>query len=109
MKNLPQIIWYSFWTGMLIFIISCAQDDSRENARNRQNEKESGPATVETTVEKPPRIRTVTDCGFCSYRIINVDGHEYLSYDQGGIIHLESCPCKTRHEPDTTGTTTSNQ
>ena len=30
------------------------------------------------------------------YEIIEVDGHLYLSMYQGGIIHLESCPCKTK-------------
>jgi hypothetical protein len=74
---------------LLLFFACCNVDDSRENARNRQDKKEPAPATV----EKQPRIKMVTDCGLCSYRIINVDGHEYLTYDQGGIIHLESCPC----------------
>lgn len=31
-----------------------------------------------------------------TYEIIEVDGHLYLSMYQGGIIHLESCPCKTK-------------
>jgi hypothetical protein len=28
--------------------------------------------------------------------IIEVDNHLYVSTVQGGIIHMESCPCKTR-------------
>jgi hypothetical protein len=91
MKNLPQIIWYGFWIGNLILILACGHEPSREDARNKQYNKKPEPLAV---VEKPSRITTVTDCGLCSYRIINVDGHEYLTYDQGGIIHLESCPCK---------------
>ncbi len=29
-----------------------------------------------------------------SYQIIEVDGHQYISRYSGGIVHLESCPCK---------------
>lgn len=28
------------------------------------------------------------------FRVINFEGHRYLSRHQGGIIHLESCTCK---------------
>lgn len=31
--------------------------------------------------------------------IIEIEGHKYVIYDcynQGGIIHAESCPCKTQ-------------
>lgn len=31
-----------------------------------------------------------------SIYIIEVDGHEYLCNYHGGIIHLESCPCKNK-------------
>ena len=33
------------------------------------------------------------------YRIILVDGHQYIvSGYEGGICHLESCPCKTKKQ-----------
>lgn len=27
--------------------------------------------------------------------VIRYDGHEYITNSKGGIIHSESCPCKT--------------
>ena len=27
------------------------------------------------------------------YNLFSIEGHKYLSFDRGGIIHLESCPC----------------
>jgi hypothetical protein len=27
------------------------------------------------------------------YRIIEIDGHQYMTSSYGGICHLESCPC----------------
>jgi hypothetical protein len=29
-----------------------------------------------------------------SYEIIEVDSHLYLNCYRGGIVHMESCPCK---------------
>lgn len=33
---------------------------------------------------------------YYNYQIIEVDGHEYLAASRGGIVHLESCPCKNK-------------
>lgn len=32
------------------------------------------------------------------YRIIEVEGHKYLTQSEGAIVHLESCKCKIRNE-----------
>ena len=35
--------------------------------------------------------------GWTYIRIYEVDGHEYLvNVSHGGMLHLESCPCKTK-------------
>jgi hypothetical protein len=44
----------------------------------------------------PERIHVIEGNGFTMYRLVEVDGHEYLSATDGGIVHLESCPCKNR-------------
>jgi hypothetical protein len=31
-----------------------------------------------------------------TFTILEVDGHLYLSQFRGGIIHMESCPCKNK-------------
>ena len=54
---------------------------------------------LETTEEKEqsPRIKVLEGGGFTTWQIIEVDGHQYLANGQhGGIVHLESCPCKTK-------------
>lgn len=28
--------------------------------------------------------------------VVDVDGHKYLCSSKGGIVHLESCPCKKK-------------
>ena len=51
-----------------------------------------------TTEEKgQPRIKVIEGSGFTTWQILEVDGHLYLANGQhGGIVHLESCPCKTK-------------
>lgn len=54
--------------------------------------------TIDKKEEPPKRIRIIETATFISsYEIIEVDGHQYLTIaNHGGIIHLESCPCKNR-------------
>jgi hypothetical protein len=49
-----------------------------------------------SSTEKVERITAsdVTILNGYRYSILHVDGHEYLSNSNGGMIHLESCPCK---------------
>lgn len=43
------------------------------------------------------RIKTIcTYYGYSTYEIIEADGHLYLSTYSGGIIHMESCTCKSK-------------
>jgi len=48
-------------------------------------------------VEKPERIKIIDTGGWTQYQIVEVDGHQYLcNAAHGGMVHLESCPCKTK-------------
>jgi hypothetical protein len=62
------------------------------NNKNIENKDQN----VETAVKLPQRIHVIEGNSFTLYRLIEVDGHEYLSANDGGIVHLESCPCKNR-------------
>jgi hypothetical protein len=49
------------------------------------------------TVETPSRIKILEGGSFKYFWIVEVDGHQYLcNANNGGIVHLESCPCKTK-------------
>lgn len=48
------------------------------------------------TPDKPKRIHTIESNFSTSTYIVEVDGHEYLVNYHGGIVHLETCPCKTK-------------
>ncbi|MFA5207464.1 MAG: hypothetical protein WC428_02290 [Candidatus Paceibacterota bacterium] len=54
--------------------------------------------TTKTEEEKPKSRITIIDGGaWTSYQIIEVDGHQYLCNNvKGGLVHLESCPCKKK-------------
>ena len=62
--------------------------------------EEDSKKKVSEPIETPSRIKII-DYGTNSWRyfeIIEVDGHEYLcNTSHGGIIHLESCPCKSKY------------
>ncbi len=47
-------------------------------------------------VVEPEPLHNVwyTNYSFGAFTIINADGHEYLSAYKGGMVHMESCPCK---------------
>jgi uncharacterized lipoprotein YajG len=45
-------------------------------------------------VPTPHRIHVLEGSSLTLFMIIEVDGHQYLSRGDGGIVHLESCPCK---------------
>jgi len=80
---------------LLVFIVffifvlfSCMNSENKNIESEDQN--------VETTVKLTQRIHVIEGNSFTLYRLIEVDGHEYLSANDGGIVHLESCPCKNR-------------
>jgi hypothetical protein len=100
MKNLIQIIWHYFWIGIFIFAstLSCTHENTRENARKSAQNKQ---------IKEQPKSRINViesidyNCGsnnkyrtFHRYQILEIDGHLYLTNSSGGIVHLESCPCK---------------
>ena len=33
--------------------------------------------------------------GGCTFTVLELEGHKYLSRYQGGIVHMESCACRT--------------
>ena len=48
--------------------------------------------------EIPTGITVVDDGGWTYYQIIDVHGHQYLSNNiKGGLVHLESCKCKSKY------------
>lgn len=72
---------------MIMFMLAACESKSGKlsHYKNRQ------------PVEKPePRIKNVySEYGTNgSYEIIKVDGHLYLNSYRGGLVHMESCPCK---------------
>jgi hypothetical protein len=74
----------------MILVIACAKKE--------EPKKDDFLGTTKT--EKPKksesRIHVIDDSRNTLYEIIEVDGHEYLTSYHGGIIHLESCPCKKK-------------
>ena len=51
--------------------------------------------SVPPTPVTPERIVLVNHGGQTLLYIYKIDGHEYIASTRGGIIHSESCPCKT--------------
>ena len=74
-----------FVTFFIFILFSCMNSENKNKDQN-----------VETAVKLPQRIHVIEGNSFTLYRLIEVDGHEYLSANDGGIVHLESCPCKNR-------------
>ena len=73
---------------LAIALISCKQIPNNPN--NVYSEKP-------TETNEPTRIHIIEGNAWTYFQIIEVDGHEYLSNsNHGGIVHLESCPCKTK-------------
>ncbi|MFA5366302.1 MAG: hypothetical protein WC333_00065 [Dehalococcoidia bacterium] len=120
MKN---FILYGFWMTIIALaivsggiVVSCSQEENtRDDARGKQK-KEFPKYKIEEQPES--RIKVVEsidrDCGcnnnnatFHHYQVLEMDGHLYLANSGGGIVHLESCPCKIKHEIDTTKIITS--
>jgi hypothetical protein len=68
--------------------------------RKEEPKKDDFLGTAKTEEPKKPesRIKIIDSGGaWSSYQIIEVDGHQYLSnVSRGGIVHLESCPCKNK-------------
>jgi hypothetical protein len=101
-----SIIAILFIGGGLV-VGSCAQEDNgHQSQRNHHDEN------YKKEVKTEGRIKIIEDCN-CSidnYAIIEVDDHLYLSNLRGGLIHLESCPCKknTVNYPIKTDTTKKN-
>ncbi len=65
---------------------------------NKETKKDDFLGTTKIKEEKPKtKIHLIDDGGCTSYQIIEVDGHQYLCNNvKGGLVHLESCPCKTK-------------
>jgi hypothetical protein len=55
-----------------------------------------GVALVSCTSQRNPE----TEYPGGSIQVIKFEGHEYLSFDgnnyDGGVVHSESCPCKSK-------------
>ena len=63
----------------------------------KEEKKDDFLGTPTEKVEKPERIKIIDDGGWTAYQIVEVDGHLYLCNNvHGGMVHLESCPCKTK-------------
>jgi len=80
---------------LLVFIVffifvlfSCMNSENKNIESEDQN--------VETTVKLTQRIHVIEGNSFTLFQLVEVDGHEYLSTNDGGIVHLESCSCKNR-------------
>jgi len=72
-----------------IFLNGCEETTQHSNFNSQKIKKE----------DPKPRTRIkVIDNGpsFTNVQIIEVDGHQYLYAIEGGLVHLESCPCKNR-------------
>lgn len=96
MKNVKLIMAFlcvAMSFGMM-GIISCSK--AKEKNDNFLN---VSIGTSDTQTEKKEtRIHVIDDGGWTWYQIVEVDGHQYLSNNtKGGMVHLESCPCKTKN------------
>lgn len=46
---------------------------------------------------KSARFKVIDEFqGYSHFEIVEVDGHLYLSTYNGGIVHMESCSCKSK-------------
>ena len=41
-------------------------------------------------------VETIGFSGDKSVRVLKHDGHDYIIFEGGGVVHSESCPCKTK-------------
>ena len=73
---------------MLVLLASCT--------RKEEPKKDDFLGTPAEKVETPARIKVIESLAWTSYQILEVDGHEYLANNTGGMVHLESCPCKSK-------------
>jgi hypothetical protein len=74
----------------LVTLFACAKKEEKKDDFLGTPEQEK--------VEEPSRIKVIAvESGFTgTHEILEVDGHQYLSNYHGGLVHLESCPCKTK-------------
>jgi hypothetical protein len=84
-----------FIFGLLVIILIA------QIACVRKVEKPKDDFLGTTQTEEPKKEETrihVIDSGgtFSVYQIVEVDGHQYLCNYKGGMVHLESCPCKKK-------------
>jgi hypothetical protein len=91
-KYLPDFI-FGLLVIILILQISCI--------RKTEPKKDDFLGTTQTEEPKKEKDKTrihVIDGGaWTQYQIVEVDGHEYLcNAAHGGMVHLESCPCKKK-------------
>ena len=70
---------------MLVLLASCANEPKEK--KHTRDESETNVITV---------IKVNMDDTRYYYEIVEVEGHRYLSCSAGGLIHMESCPCKSK-------------
>lgn len=63
-------------------VISCGPSRSKQRQQAKQMQK----PVVSTRIQLVERVHT-----YDTFLIIKVDGHEYLSAHNSGLVHLESC------------------
>lgn len=75
----------------MILVIACS-------VKKEEPQKDDFLALPKTEKVKPEsRIHVIDGSNWSYYNIIEVDGHQYLCNTvKGGIVHLESCPCKKK-------------
>jgi hypothetical protein len=78
--------------AVMIILTACES----KSGKLSKNDDFSNSTTIKED-ETPSRIKVIEGSSWKYFWIIEVDGHQYLANaNNGGIVHLESCPCKTK-------------
>lgn len=78
---------------MCLFFVSCVIS-SDEKTEETEEKIESVNVVDQTSTNAIKVIKVNGNDTRWTYEIIEFEEHRYMSTYQGGIIHLESCPCK---------------
>lgn len=90
-RNDVMTLVFVITIGILMMVgFSCA----RQSKDKDNNYLETGYKITKDNV--PERIHPLEFNFRTNLSIVEVDGHEYLVEYEGGIYHLESCPCKNK-------------
>lgn len=77
--------------AVMVILTACES----KSGKISKNDDFLNPTPKEET--KSDRIKVIDGGGWNVFCIVEVDGHQYLcNSSHGGIVHLESCPCKTK-------------